>query len=346
MAWKRKLGIGCGGVAALALLAGGWIWVTKPWVPEVEVAAPGAGAQRITDGGMIANFHPGKGDGARPAILLLGGSEGGLSQGVEKLAATLANEGFAVLAVSYYRAPGQPEKFELVPLETFDRAIAWLKARADVDPARIGIVGASKGAEGALLVASCHPDIHAVVAAMPSSVVWQGFDWNMTDVSTSSWSVDGKPVPFVPITGGFGMDVYTPSLKNAAAHPDAAIAVEKIAGPVLLICGEQDTLWPSCGMGRTLKARAVGAKEPAVTLLAYPDAGHGVFGLPRSNDDPDIKQMGSLGGSGAGNNNARADAWPKVIEFLKTTLGRQGQGGRHEPMAPPPAQPAGFERSD
>ena len=57
-----------------------------------------------------------------------------------------------------------------MPLELFDRALGWLKAQEEVDGARLAIVGGSKGAEAALIVASRHPELRAVVAGMPSSV--------------------------------------------------------------------------------------------------------------------------------------------------------------------------------
>ncbi|KZY14260.1 hypothetical protein A3726_14000 [Erythrobacter sp. HI0037] len=85
---------------------------------------------------------------------------------------------------NFFPAPGAGP----VPLETFDAALRYLLAREDIDTDRIGLVGGSKGAEGALLFASMRPEIRAVVASMPSSVVWQGFDWSATDFSQFSSS--------------------------------------------------------------------------------------------------------------------------------------------------------------
>jgi dienelactone hydrolase len=325
MGWKRKVSTAVGVVIGLVVVAGVGIWIWKPWVPPVVVADPGRDGRRITDKGLIANYYPGKGAGPRPAILLLGGSEGGLGDAVTKQARALAAEGYGVLNLSYFRAPGQSEKLERVPLETFDRGLAWLKAQPDVDGGRIAVVGGSKGAEAALLIATRHKDLKAIVAAMPSSVAWAGFDWNTFGSTSSSWSEAGKDVPFLqlgPYDYSVGTSsVYLAGLKALPQRPDVVIPIERSTAPVLLICGEMDSLWPSCPMARQVVDRARAAGGPVVTLLAYPDAGHAVFGLPRADDDPAIEQLGGLGGSGAGNNAARKQAWPQMLAFLRAALG-------------------------
>lgn len=311
------LGIG----AALVMAGGAWL-AAQPWGPPVELVEPGVGGIPIRLPDLVGNYYPGAGEGRRPAILLLGGSEGGLGAAADGQARLLSKEGFTVIALAYYRLPGQPQRFELIPLETFTRAINWLKAHDEVDPTRLAIMGTSKGAEAALLIASRRSDIGAVVAAVPSQVAWQGFDWSFAPVNTSSWSEGGKPIPYLPIkTVGWNGDIYGPSLTEAAKHPESAIPVERIAGPVLLLCGEDDKLWPSCPMARAVKARrdgAAGALE--TTLLAYPDAGHFGVGpqLPAGADVPAMITM--FGGSQEGNVAARADGWPRTITFLKQVL--------------------------
>lgn len=321
----KRAAIAFGVGTALVTAGGAWL-AAQPWGPPVELVEPGVGGIPIRLPDLVGNYYPGAGPeaggGRRPAILLLGGSEGGLGAAADGQARLLAREGFTVLALAYYRLPGQPQRFELIPLETFTHALDWLKAHEGVDPARLAIMGTSKGAEAALLVASRRSDIGAVVAAVPSQVAWQGFDWSFAPVNTSSWSEGGKPVPYLPIkTVGWNGDIYGPSLAEAARHPEAAIPVERIAAPVLLLCGEEDKLWPSCPMARAVKARrdeAAGAL--ATTLLAYPDAGHFGVGpaLPEGRDVPAMITM--FGGSAEGNVAARADGWPRTIAFLKQAM--------------------------
>lgn len=320
--WLKWLGIALGVVVVLLIAGGAWLWTTKPWIPAIELAAPGPGGARINQGGLIGNFYPGTGEGKRAAVLVLGGSEGGLGGASEAEAQLLAKEGFATLAIGYYRLPGQPEKLEDVPLETITRALDWLKAQDAVDPSRIAIMGTSKGAEAALLVASRRADVAAVVAAVPSHVVWQGFDWSFMPVTSSSWSEGGKPVPFLPITpGGFSSDVYTPALANLPQHPQAVIPVERIAGPVLVLCGEEDSLWPSCPMARAVKERRDGSGAGLqTTLLAYKDAGHFGVGPPLPEGKKVPFMLTVFGGTEQGNIAARKDGWPRTIAFLKGAL--------------------------
>jgi dienelactone hydrolase len=263
--------------------------------------------------------------------LLLGGSDGSLKESRNVYARALAAQGYAVLYPGYYRTREDNRSFNMVPLETFDQALAWMAARPEIDPSRIGIIGHSKGAEAALLVASRHPEIKAVVAAMPSDVVWQGFDFSATDMSkfSSSWSEDGRPVPFVKYEllswyQWFGSDaltkMYRQSWEQAAAYPNSAIPVERLSGEVLLICGGKDTIWPSCDMALAAKKRLEADGKRSAALLAYPDAGHWAFGPVEKLHDSDQNMLGGTGGTAESDMAARRDQWPKIIEFLSRAL--------------------------
>lgn len=324
MGWKRKAGIGCGLVVLLLIAAFGAAYYFRLFVPAVKIAEPGPTGRRVGESGVLGNFYPGRGAGRRPALLMLGGSEGGIGEGSKRNALALQAEGFSVLNLSYHRAPGQPPHLELIPLETFGGAISWLQRQAEVDPGRIGIVGVSKGAEAALLAATRDPRIGAVVAAAPSSVAWQGSSFDRDGEFASSWTERGRPLDHL----SYGRwkwwtdmsPALTESLKTLPRNPGAAIPIERTAAPVLLVCGEKDTLWPSCPMARQLEQRARRNGRPAITLLAYPSAGHGAFGLPR---EPGEK----AGSGGDGNNRARIDGWPRTVAFLKSAL-------EHPPTAP------------
>ena len=62
-------------------------------------------------------------------------------------------------------------------------------------------------------------------------------------------------------------DNYAASLETLSAHPEAVIPVERIAGSLLLVCGEQDRIWPSCPMARQIHER-LRANGRDATLLA------------------------------------------------------------------------------
>jgi hypothetical protein len=289
------------------------------------LAEPGEAGMRVTDDGLFMNYFPGPKEGSRPLVILLGGSEGGLSPAGPRMARELQAQGFHVVQVAYFRAPGQPRALVDIPLEVFDRARAWAAKQQGVDVGRVGLIGVSKGAEAALVYASRRPDVRAVVSAQPSSVVWSGLDWEYIFFPpyASSWSDGGKPLPYVTFGGEEAYDPnqgiisgYRNGLRTKNKHPDAAIRVEEIKGAVMLICGAMDTLWPSCEMARQLEARAADKGAAPPVLLAYDKAGHAGFGVPA--DDP--KGLSQLGGTDEDNNAARRDAWPKAVEFLRTQL--------------------------
>jgi len=177
-------------------------------------------------------------------------------------------------------------------------------------------------------VAARHPELRAVVAGMPSHVAWQGLDVNfinfMINPPGGSWTMNGRPIPFVPYTqdfrGGDIVDLYRMSLEQAPNLKDAIIRIELTRAPVLLICGKQDTLWPACLMADRVKERAVQMGGPAVTVLAYENAGHAVLGIPVDKTNKNYDMLDSLGGTDDGNNAARADGWAKIVAHLDAAL--------------------------
>jgi acetyl esterase/lipase len=283
------------------------------------LAPPGETGRRITDDGLLGNYYPASRKAA--GLLVLGGSVGGLSLPSNRSAIALQAEGFSVLHLSYFRGPGQSVRLELTPLEYFGRALDWLRHQPEVDSERLAIVGGSRGAEAALLVASRHEELKAVIAAFPSSVVWPGIGEDGTSAGiASAWSESGKPIPPLPhrpydaSKGGTMADSYTVSLRASAEHPEAFIPVEAIRGAVMLVCTEADQIWPSCPMSRQIEARLREYRRPAPILLAYKDVPHGAFGAPA----PDgIPRPAAGGGSPEATIAAIADSWPQAVAFLK-----------------------------
>lgn len=311
-----------GGAAVFRLLA-----PERYGLPAIEVLDPGTSGRRIDAAGLFGNYFPASGERPHPAILLLGGSEGGLGGGAQHMALALQKQGFTVFHLAYFGAPGQSDALERIPLELFDRAIDWLKAQPGVDPERLAVVGASKGAEAALLLASRRPDLRAAVAGMPTSVAWNGVNWASGGQSPhSSWTVGGKDVPTMPFTewnqseGIISVYRSVEDPERGALLARAAIPIERSSAIIMLVCGEAETMWPACPMSRMVAARSRRRGGPPVTLLAYEDAGHLLFGPPIAPDHPFYQRLGSFGGSIAGNAEARADSWPKVLAFLKDAL--------------------------
>ncbi len=230
-----------------------------------------------------------------PAILTFGGSEGGVATG-ERQARYFAQLGYVTFGVGYFGAPGLPASLEEVPLEILEDDLGFLASLPDVDPDRIAVIGASRGGELALLLGATFPEaVRAVVGQMPSAYVWGAFEGPV-----SSWSYGGVGLPYVPGSGdvpepfeedGRTFLAYTPAFLGALdeASPGeleaARIPVEDVEGPILLLGGGDDQLWPSCHfmaaawaqLGESGHRNAYGDE-----LHCFPDAGHNISSIPGS----------------------------------------------------------------
>lgn len=67
--------------------------------------------------------------GNRPALVVFGGSEGGLGPWVIRQASLLAARGYPTLALAYFDEPGLPATLLKVPLEYFAKALTVLRAQ-------------------------------------------------------------------------------------------------------------------------------------------------------------------------------------------------------------------------
>jgi dienelactone hydrolase len=235
-----------------------------------------------------------------PAVLVIGGSEGGLS--TTGLAAMLASHGYPAMALAYFGAPGLPSQMKDIPLEYFARAVRRLRRTAGGRP--VVVLGISRGGEAALLIGATFPRlVQGVVALVPSNVVNPS-----TDGRFPAWTLGGRPVPHVRT-----MDFGDP---EPVRTPGAVIRVERIKGPVLTASGGQDELWPSYLYAETLQHRL------AVRHFSYPhrdlyfeNAGHLLGGalpyLPTSADR-------RTGGTAAANEAAKTALWPRILAFMRT----------------------------
>ena len=277
-----------------------------------------------------------------PVLIMLGGAEGGTGAAREH-GPRLAALGYAVFGFPYVspaaepngarEVPALPADFAMIEVRQLNAVRDWLRRRADLDPSRIGLFGASKGAEFALLAASHLDWIKAVVAITPSDVVWEGFGWHTEPGASASFALDGKPLAFVPYKGfveefmrfGSGQPVHLrrPHDQGRAAHPLAAvrarIPVERFKGALLLLAGQDDQMWNSAAMAHNIAERRSEAGL-ATELLVYSDAGHYLIGdgwSPTGHYNAGLKQSG---GTPEGNARAQIDARPKIVAFLQRAL--------------------------
>ena len=267
--------------------------------------------------GLVVHLHRPAAGHRTAAVILLGGSGGGIGW-QNYMGELLAARGIAAMAVGYFGMEGLPRELERIPLERFDHAFKWLAAQPSIDPKRIGIAGVSKGAELALLLASMHPDLKAVGVFVPSTVVFQSIAAGFP--RTSSWTLDGREVPFVRYgnvpQGAALSEIYTAGINGTAADSleAATIKVERIRGPILMLSGKSDNLWPSAMLAEMAAARLRGKKFAfPVEHIAYENAGH----LISSIRDDDVTRRG---GTKEGNEFAQHDGQSRFLDFFARSL--------------------------
>ncbi|GAB2605819.1 acyl-CoA thioesterase/bile acid-CoA:amino acid N-acyltransferase family protein [Kribbella endophytica] len=297
-----------------------------------------AGVQRATVStqGLVGTMFWRSDDGPRPGVLLLGGSEGGLH---ELDAALLAARGFTVLALAYFGRRGLPHGLVSIPLEYFRDAITFLTARRSVQPGGVGVLGASRGGEAALLAACVDQRVRAVVSVVGSAVMTQGIpalDHLETILAAGepSWTLDGRPLPFVPqlvtdrmreqIAAREAVDLalaYDDGLADADQVAAAAIPLHRTDAAVLIATAGDDRMWPCNRLSTVPSAmRHAGVWEH----LDYPEAGHLVAAPPYGpctelvTGGPGVRF--ATGGSAAANAAARADLWPRIAGFFADQL--------------------------
>ena len=199
----------------------------------------------------------------QPLVVGLGGSEGGNAWTADYWKTTrdqfIAN-GYAFLAVGYFGAKGTPAILDKIAIEDVHNAILSAASHPKVNPAKIAIVGGSRGADLALILASYYNDIHCVAGLAASHAVFPGH----TDHFTSScWTFQNKELPFVPVNEaavpflikGDLRKTFETMLTDTVEEEKALILVEKINGPVLLISATADEICPSTPMSEKIMVR-------------------------------------------------------------------------------------------
>jgi dienelactone hydrolase len=287
--------------------------------------------------GTVCTPNDGK---KHPAIILLGGSEGGDSQA--KVAALFADRGYVAASAAYFGAPGTPAVLVNIPVETVGNALGALAKRDDVDATRIAIMGGSKGGELALLAAATYRQIKAVVALVPSPFAYMGL--GQYNIPTGcSWTQNGKPLPCIPQDPKAGQAIgeefltHKPivlrALYDASRAADPAVTaaatfhLERIAGPVLCLAAADDQMWNSqaqCDITMAyLRAHGHAFADKAIT---YPNAGHTFLsaagGAKYAITSIPLPGGGSIefGGTPDGDALAAQQALAQIYDFLAQAL--------------------------
>ncbi|MFC3958886.1 acyl-CoA thioester hydrolase/BAAT C-terminal domain-containing protein [Halovivax cerinus] len=271
-----------------------------------EVYDAGISAQQIDRENFVGSLFVPAGDGPHPAVIDLHGGGGRLTVRTAKL---LATEGYVTLALEYVgEASAIPDEFGRIPLGTFDDAAHWLLDQSTVCGDRVGLVGRSRGAELALLLGARYDWVGAVVSCAGSGVAWD------TPSGDPAWIHDGLPVPHLTAE-------ESPATRMERGVDDeriqqATAAVENTDGPILLISGDDDRVWPA----RRLSNVAIDRLDDAGFAYRYEHRTYDDVGHTMTAPSTPIRESLPTGGSGAATATAAEDSWPAILETLDRGL--------------------------
>jgi len=277
--------------------------------------------EEIRDNGLVARFYASAEGRQRTAVLMLAGSGGGFPD--DAAARDLAASGYHVLALAYVKNwQGQPaeltrDRLINVPLEYIFSALDWLRARREVRPGGVAIMGESRGAELALVVGSYRQDVVGVIAFSPSEL-----RWGAVRGGGPAWTLNGVALPYAQ--GKYNRSDPLREFNDVLDGPQevpaaASIEVERVHGPILLISSKADQVWPSARMSNDIERRLKEHHFPfRVENIQFEDASHLLMGfgpgITESRATPQFVMH--FGGTPSGTEAARNAGWARIKQFL------------------------------
>ncbi|MCT1683284.1 dienelactone hydrolase family protein [Corynebacterium appendicis] len=264
------------------------------------------------------HFHPEETT-HRGVVVVYGGSEG--SPDYDR-AEQLASNGYEVLSLFFFGQPNQNPTLANVPLEQFDEVTDYIKENTE-GAGPVTVIGTSKGAEFAELLAARGYPVDNLIAFAPAHYSYVGLDFSSGE-ELPSFTDRGEAVGYASfressISAGAKMlwDMatgypvsYRATYEGAAGNAanDARIELGEFGGNVLLFGGEDDQMWQSADA-----ARALAEQGGNIEAHVYPDAGHAFF--PNADEVPNGWQI-MFGGTVDGNRAAHDDAEQILRERL------------------------------
>ncbi len=216
-------------------------------------------------------------------VISFGGSEGNLN---EHMAAYLTSAGYEVVSVYYFGQKDQPQPGESIGIEIYEEIYSYIIENCQ-NTDTITILGASKGAQLALLISTHYDSVNNLILLAPSAYI------NPSDKLGyySSWTYKGeekeylngktiKPLimSIVNIVLNKPQDqlVYMNELMNKSTNlEESRIKAENSNADMLLIYGGDDRMIYAKSSSYIIKEHT----KKEVTIHGYENAGHS-FGSP------------------------------------------------------------------
>ncbi|WP_138159660.1 alpha/beta fold hydrolase [Peptoniphilus catoniae] len=254
-------------------------------------------------------------------VICFGGSDGGPNFETAK---RLAEEGYETFALFMFGMKNQEQTLTKIPLEQFEDVISYINKNIK-DNKPISVLGASKGAEYALNLASKYPEIDNLILMAPASYNFAGLDFK--DYG-SSWTYKGEELPYIDIKksslNSFFKNIIGPAIikspisfketYNSAIEEDSTsqeklIPIKDVKANILMIVGEDDLMWDSLAMANKIKEQTPNAKIYSYKGAGHIFAGNGILDLG--------KIRVATGGTAEGNEKAKSESRKTIYDFLK-----------------------------
>ncbi|XP_039597313.1 acyl-coenzyme A thioesterase 1-like [Polypterus senegalus] len=259
------------------------------------------------------------GEGPFPGVLDMYGTGGGLP---EYRACLLSGHGFAVLALAYYGYQDLPKDMRKLQLEYFEEASAFLRAHPKVTGPGIGVIGASKSGDLALLLATFTPGISAVVSINGCNAV-------------TIFPIMYKGTVFPGLIGDSSKITVTKSgiadIRDTLSNPlegenqKSLIPIERADCRFLFLVSEDDRNWNSPFFAEEAVKRLKAHGKDNFEKVVYPMAGHYLeppyFPHCPSSFHMLVGKPVVWGGEAKSHAMAQIDMWEKIKAFFKEHLG-------------------------
>lgn len=241
-------------------------------------------------------------------------------EGIEINGKLLASKGITTVVLPICQYGSLPEEFKEISLNHMMERIDYIKTIDGVDPNRLALIGGTRGAELALLIASMRSDIKLLVASNPCDVVNQSVVKQLGKPK-SSWTLDGQSVSFSKVKKSEIIKLYLSrivskrsfSMKNVYQHDEQMIDCSKITAKTLLLAGRHDERWDSVKMAKRIQ------KSLPCEMKLY-DSGQ-ILGGPGCLPTTSFDYLAfGLGGTCEGNGISQNRSWHDIIDFIKTHL--------------------------
>ena len=273
-----------------------------PLAPEISgrhFSFESEAGERVT--GLLV--RPAGTGGRHPVVIALHGT-GDSKEGMAPLLDVLAARGFVAVAIDgrYHgereKPRGDPGSYVNAILRTYRtgqghpllydtvwdvmRLVDYLQTRPDVDPARIGLIGISKGGMETYLTAAIDPRIAVAVPVIGVQSFRWGLDHDawVARVETFQGAIVGAARDEkAPVNAAFVRKFYDRVVPGIYSDFDGPLMLPRIAPrPLLVINGDSDERMPLAGVQEAATAadrayKAAGASDK-FRLMIQPNAGH------------------------------------------------------------------------